>query len=111
VNRWLLAFVAVLVGAWPVFADVPEPAVRPVAGAVLDLNQASHQELCTLPGVGPKKAQAIIDLRTRRPFTRVTQLLEVRGIGKKSLEKLKPRVRVTPRPPALLPVPILPGQS
>ncbi len=55
-----------------------------------------------LPGVGPRKAEAIIELRRKRPFSRVTQLLEVKGIGKKTLERLKPWVRVAV-PPATAP--------
>ena len=65
---------------------------------VVDLNTASVQELCTLPGIGPKKAEAIIGLREKRPFTRVTQLLLVKGIGPKTLARLKPRLVVGPRP-------------
>jgi competence protein ComEA len=65
---------------------------EPVAGPVVDLNQAGIDELCTLPGIGRKKAEAIVALRDRRPLTRVTQLLQVKGIGHKTLQKLKPRV-------------------
>lgn len=67
-------------------------------GPVVDLNRAGVDELCTLPGIGRKKAEAIIALRDRRPFTRVTQLLQIKGIGHKTLLKLKPRVTVTPAP-------------
>lgn len=69
------------------------------AAPVVDLNRAGVDELCTLPGIGRKKAEAIIALRERRPFTRVTQLLQIKGIGHKTLLKLKPRVRVTPPSP------------
>jgi competence ComEA-like helix-hairpin-helix protein len=73
-----------------------EPAeIRPV-----ELNLATLEELQTLPGIGPRKAEAIIELRKKRPFTRVTQLLEVKGVGRKTLERLKPWVRVTPFAPA-----------
>ena len=71
-------------------ADTRQPAGQPV-----DLNRAGIDELCTLPGIGRKKAEAIIALRERRPFTRVTQLLQIKGIGHKTLLKLKPRVTVT----------------
>jgi competence ComEA-like helix-hairpin-helix protein len=60
----------------------------------VELNTATQEELCTLPGIGPRKAQAILALRKKRPFTRVTQLLEVRGIGRKTLERLKPYIRL-----------------
>lgn len=60
----------------------------------VDLNHASVEELRTLPGIGPKRAQAIVEYRARRPFTRVTQLLEIRGIGRKTLARLRPLVFV-----------------
>ncbi|MDP2342471.1 MAG: helix-hairpin-helix domain-containing protein [Deltaproteobacteria bacterium] len=63
---------------------------------VVDLNLASAVELCTLPGIGPKKAEAIMALRSKRAFTRVTQLLQVKGIGPKTLDRLKSRVRLGP---------------
>jgi competence protein ComEA len=64
----------------------------------VDLNGASVDELCELPGIGPKKAAAIVEQRQRRRFTRVSQLLLVRGIGRKTLAKLRPLVKVGPPP-------------
>jgi competence protein ComEA len=65
----------------------------------VDLNLATLEELQRLPGIGPRKAEAIVALRKKRPFTRVTQLLEVKGVGRKTLERLKPWVRVPPVAP------------
>lgn len=62
---------------------------------VVDLNRATAAELEKLPGLGPRKVDAILELRKKRPFTRVTQLLEVKGIGKKTLERLRPWLRVS----------------
>ena len=80
---------------------LPAVALEPVP---VDLNTASEQQLEQLPGIGPKKAGAIIELRKKKPFSRLTQLMEVRGIGRKTLERLKPYLRVdgapTPTPPA-----------
>jgi competence protein ComEA len=57
------------------------------------LNAASPDELRRLPGIGPSKAEAIVELRTRlKKFRRVTELLRVRGIGPKSLKRLEPLV-------------------
>jgi competence ComEA-like helix-hairpin-helix protein len=92
----LASVFAVALTLWLV--ATPARAAEPVAA--VDLNAATAEQLCTLPGVGPKKAEAILALRKQRPFTRVTQLLEVRGIGKKTLDRLKPFVRVGPAPPA-----------
>lgn len=55
------------------------------------LNVASAEELTKLPRVGPKRAQAIVDLRKRLgKFRQPTDLLRVRGIGRKTLRQLMP---------------------
>jgi competence protein ComEA len=75
-------------------ADVDAPVVVATEPPI-DLNQADVDALCRLPGIGRKKAEAIVALRERRPFTRVTQLLQVKGIGPKTLQKLKPRIVIS----------------
>ena len=55
------------------------------------LNCASAEELTRLPGVGEKRSADIVALRERLGrFKRATDLLRVRGIGPKSLQKMKP---------------------
>ncbi|NOY53622.1 MAG: helix-hairpin-helix domain-containing protein [Deltaproteobacteria bacterium] len=62
----------------------------------VDLNRASAEQLCALPGIGEKKAQAIIDYRLKKGnFSAVEDLLRVKGIGEKLFEKIKPRVMVS----------------
>ncbi|MBC7205305.1 MAG: helix-hairpin-helix domain-containing protein [Methyloversatilis sp.] len=59
--------------------------------AALDLNSATEAELDALPGVGPSRAQAIIEHRTKNgPFTSVDELRNVKGIGDKTFAELKP---------------------
>ncbi|MGM1046618.1 MAG: ComEA family DNA-binding protein [Bacillota bacterium] len=59
----------------------------------ININTADAAALMDLPGIGEKKAQAIIDYRTKHgPFRTVADLLEVKGIGPKMLEKMKPYV-------------------
>jgi len=55
------------------------------------LNRAGIDELRRIPGVGPKRAQAILDLRSKLGgrFKRLTDLLRVKGIGPKSLKKME----------------------
>ncbi len=52
------------------------------------MNLASQQELETLPGVGPKLAQKIIEARAEKPFTSLADLDDVPGVGPKTLETL-----------------------
>lgn len=61
----------------------------------IDLNEAPPELLEQLPGVGPAKASAITALREERGgFRRVEELADVRGIGPRTVEKLRPLVNV-----------------
>lgn len=68
-----------------VTADEPLPAPR----LVVDVNAATAAELSLLPGIGPALAGRIIDAR---PLQHVEQLRSVRGIGPKTMERLRPLV-------------------
>ncbi|MGW0660869.1 helix-hairpin-helix domain-containing protein [Streptodolium elevatio] len=86
---------------------VPAPAGAPAASAagkgaangaaagVVDLNTATAEQLEGLPGIGPVMAASILDWRRAHGrFTSVEQLREIRGIGERRFEELRPRVRV-----------------
>lgn len=61
----------------------------------INLNTATEAELTTLPGIGPSKAQAIIDYReTVGRFKVIEDLKNVSGIGDKTYEKLKDQIDV-----------------
>jgi competence protein ComEA len=63
---------------------------------LVNLNTATLQELDTIPGVGPVTAQRILDHRRRiGRFTSIDQLLDISGIGPKTLEKIRPQVSVS----------------
>jgi comEA protein len=63
--------------------------------APIDLNKATSEELQTLPGVGPALAGRIVEFREKNgPFRSVDELLKVRGIGEKSLERFRHLVSV-----------------
>ena len=63
--------------------------------ALLNINTASAEELETLSGIGPQMAQRIIQYREEHGnFTSVDALTKVKGLGEKTLEKLKPFISV-----------------
>jgi competence protein ComEA len=71
--------------------------VSGLACAAVNLNTATKDELIALPGIGPSKAQAILDYRSQHgPFKSVEELKDVKGIGAKRFEQLKPDLTVTP---------------
>jgi competence protein ComEA len=70
-----------------------------LAAAAVNLNTATLDELIALPGIGPAKAQAILDYRKAHgPFKTVEELKDVKGIGAKRFEKLKGDLTVGPVP-------------
>jgi len=81
-------------GAPPSASSAP---IAPPAGVsgVLNLNTASVEELTRLPGVGPSRAQAIAELRSKmNGFKSVEDIMRVRGIGRKTFRKLEPMLRL-----------------
>jgi competence protein ComEA len=79
----------------PVGGSAPAPAPGGGSGALVNLNTATVDQLETLPDVGPVTAQSILDWREHNGgFTSVDQLLDVDGIGDKTLAKLTPYVTV-----------------
>lgn len=58
----------------------------------VNVNTASAAELETLPGIGPATSARIIERRAKGAFRSLNDLDEVKGLGPKKLEKLKPFV-------------------
>ena len=75
-------------------------------GAPVNINTASATELATLKGIGPAKAQAIVEHRDKNgQFKSIDDLKLVRGIGDKMLEQLRPHLTVDGKGDAAAPAP------
>jgi competence protein ComEA len=83
-------------GAAPEKPERPPPrsGKKPPLTGPVAVNSASAEELQRLPGIGPTLAKRIIETREARPFRSVEELRRVRGIGAKTLERLRPHVTV-----------------
>lgn len=85
-QRWLwylLAAAAVAAILYVAFRS--DPATRPV-----DVNRDTLEQIATLPEVGPEIAKRIVE---GRPYSNADDLLKVKGIGPKTLEKMRPRLK------------------
>lgn len=94
--RAVLALALLAGSASGAFAQ--EPAAKAAASpTVVNLNTAPVEQLETLPGIGPRAAQRIVEYRTKNNgFKKVEELMKVQGIGEKSFLKLRPLVTIGP---------------
>jgi competence protein ComEA len=93
----------VLAAAAPVLASAGGRG-RATSDDPVVLNAAGVDDLRRLPGIGQKRADAILALRTRMGrFHAVEDLMKVKGIGRAMIRRLRPLVRLDPRPDAVPP--------
>ena len=73
----------------------------PTATAPVNINTATQAQLESLPGVGVKVAERILQYREKNGnFKKIEDLMNVQGIGEKSFLKLKPLLTITEKKPA-----------
>ncbi len=78
-----------------VFALASAYAQSAAPKAKVNINTATASELETLPRVGPKVAQRIIDFRTKNGnFKKVEEIMKVQGIGEKIFDDIKDLITV-----------------
>jgi competence protein ComEA len=108
----LAALLAATLGTTAAWADPPRPAAAPAAATataaratprpaaaadapapegVVNINTATAEELVRVPGIGPARAAAIVQLRERaHRFNHAEDLLRVRGIGRVGFRRMRP---------------------
>jgi len=80
---------------WVAAQDDKTAAIKTVS--TVNLNTATAEQLETLPGIGRRTAERILEHRQKSGgFKKIEELMNVRGIGEKSFLKLKPMITVTP---------------
>ena len=85
----------ILVGLQPVAGAAAGPGAPGAPAAKVNLNTATAEQLDALPGVGPVTAKSILDWRTKNGhFSKVEDLLDVKGIGQATLDDLRDLVTV-----------------
>ena len=61
---------------------------------LVNINTANITELDSLPGVGEVTAQRIVEYRQQHSFTRIEDIMQVKGIGEAKFNKMKDRLTV-----------------
>jgi comEA protein len=93
-----LAVIALTMGLVQSAYAAVETAAKPVtatAAAMVNINTATVDQLTAIKGLGPKKAQAIVDYRKDNgAFKSVDDLKKVAGISEKLFASIKPQVTV-----------------
>ena len=95
VHVMVLSLVFAAAGALTAQENAPPAATARAASTLVNLNTATPAQIATLPGIGPKMAQLIVEHREKTGgFKKVEELMQVKGIGEKSFLKLKELVTV-----------------
>jgi competence ComEA-like helix-hairpin-helix protein len=83
--RLFLSSVVLCAVSVAAFAATKNPPLKPI-----NLNSASSEQLQEVPGIGPATAEKILHMRKAHgPFNSVDDLLAIRGIGRKRLDKMR----------------------
>ena len=69
-------------------------AAAPELSGQINLNTATESQLDLLPGIGPSIAKKVLAYRASKDFGDITHLMRIKGIGRKTFNKLKPFLSV-----------------
>ncbi len=68
---------------------------KPQSNDKVNLNTATVEQLQTLPGIGPAMAKRVVEYRAKvGKFTKIEEILNVKGIGEKRFQQMKDRLVV-----------------
>ena len=93
----IAALAAIALSATPLGAQGRASAQKQTATAAapVNLNTATAAQLTTIPGIGAKTAELIIEYREKNGgFKKIEDLMNIRGVGEKSFLKMKPLITV-----------------
>jgi len=78
------------------FAQVnSKPANNPADDQLININTATASQLVSLPGIGPKTAEKIIEYRNKNgKFKTKEEIMNVRGIGEKKYARIKDKIKI-----------------
>lgn len=68
--------------------------IQDIGQKKISLNKATKEELMTLSGIGEAKALSIIAYRTEKPFTDISEIINISGIGESIYEKIKDNITI-----------------
>ncbi len=95
--RFLAAVLVLAVAALALLPGTARGAASqaPAPGEKVNINTAGVDELVTLPGIGKAYAERIVEYRQKNgPFKKVEDVLNVRGIGEKTFERIRDRLTI-----------------
>ncbi len=73
-------------------ASVAQASRKMKIDGVININTASIEQLRLLPRVGPKIAHRIIRFRQKNKFRKISDIMKVKGIGRKTFAKMKKNI-------------------
>lgn len=64
----------------------------PSSSSLVNINKASKEELMSLPGIGERKAEAIIKYRNSKSFSNIEDIMNISGIKEAAFSKIKDKI-------------------
>ena len=98
-NRSAFVLIALVFISSPLAAQraARPPAATVISTEAINLNSATAAQIASLPGIGPKTADLVVQYRAKNgPFKKIEEIMNVRGVGEKSFLKIKDRLTVAP---------------